>query len=208
MVSNHFKKSFSVKPCVWLCMENRIFRKSILFDRKIVALTRKLFYVFILPSNHFWKRETERERERRESRESLLMTDCATRKAELAEIVQSFDRRDRQDRLLKSSAEIAEIILRDRWEIDGFLSSSKASIFTFSSNEIDGSDHSNLKRMDRWVMACELVVVGIGGVGPWVVGCGRLCGFLLGCGGLVDSHCWCGWVVEVDLWWCWLFFFF
>ena len=97
-------------------MENRIFRKSILFDRKIVALTRKLFYVFILPSNHFWKRERERERERerRESRESLLTTDRATRKAELAEIVESFDRRDRQDRLLKLSTEIAEIIRRDR----------------------------------------------------------------------------------------------
>ena len=38
-------------------------------------------------------------------------------------------------------------------------------------------------------MACESVVVGIGGVGPWVVGYGRLCGFLLGYGGLVDSHC-------------------
>ena len=38
-------------------------------------------------------------------------------------------------------------------------------------------------------MACESVVVGIDGVGPWVVGCGQLCGFLLGCGRFVDSHC-------------------
>ena len=129
------------------------------------------------------EREGERERE---SREPLLMTDRATRKAELTEIVQSFDRRDR---LPKSSAEITEIIRRDRREIDGFLSSSKVLIFTFSFDEIDGSDHSDLKRMDHWVVACESMVVGIGGVGPWVVGCGRLCGFLLGCGGFVDSHC-------------------
>ena len=114
------------------------------------------------------------------------MTDRATRKAKLAEIVQSFDRRDRPPRSPRS---FVEIVHRDRREIDGFLSSSKASIFTFSSDEIDGSNHSDLKRMDCWVMACELVVVGISGVGPWVMGCGRLCGFLLGCGGFVDSYC-------------------
>ena len=106
------------------------------------------------------------------------MIDRATSKAEIAKIVLL--------RSPKSSVEIAEIIHR---EIDGFLSSSKASIFTFSFDEIDGSDHSNLKRIDRWVMAYESVVVGISGVGPWVMGCGRLCGFLLGCGGFVDSHC-------------------
>ena len=48
------------------------------------------------------EREREREKERRESREPLLMTDRATRKPELAEIVQSFDRRDRLPRSLRS----------------------------------------------------------------------------------------------------------
>ena len=120
------------------------------------------------------------------------MTDRATRKAELAEIVESFDRRDRQDRLLKLSTEIAEIIRRDRWEIDGFLSSSKASIFTFSSDEIDGSDHSDLKRMDRWVMAYELVVVGIGCVGPWVWAMAGCVGFYWVVVGLLIA------IVDVD----------
>ena len=50
-----------------------------------------------------------------------------------------------------------------------------APIFAFSSDEIDGFDHTDLKRMDRWVVACGLV--GIGGVGRWVVGCGWLCEF-------------------------------
>ena len=108
LASNHFRKSFSVKPCVWLCMENRIFWKPISFDRKIATLTWKLFYVFILPSNHFRERERERERERRGSREPLLMTDHATSKAEIA---QSFDPRDRLSRSSRSSAEIAEKLM-------------------------------------------------------------------------------------------------
>ena len=44
-------------------MENRIFRKSISFDRKIKALTQKLFYVSIFTSNHF-RTQTLKERER------------------------------------------------------------------------------------------------------------------------------------------------
>ena len=56
-----------MKPCVWLRMENRVFRKIIYFDRKIAPLTRKIFSSSILLSNHFRrhaKRERERERER------------------------------------------------------------------------------------------------------------------------------------------------
>ena len=48
-------------------MKNIIFRKNISFDRKIKALTQKLFYVSIFTSNHFQtqtRRERERERER------------------------------------------------------------------------------------------------------------------------------------------------
>ena len=46
-------------------MENIIFRKSISFDRKIKALTQKLFYVSIFTSNHFQTQtRTQRERER------------------------------------------------------------------------------------------------------------------------------------------------
>ena len=70
MVSNHFRLSFYTLPCVWLCMKNRIFQKNISFDRKIKALTRKLFYVSIFTSNHFQtqtRKERERERERVES---------------------------------------------------------------------------------------------------------------------------------------------
>ena len=195
-----------------------------------MALTQKIFYTSLLPSNHFRtsdaqrEREIEREREREREREWewARKESIGGRPAKLqpAQIVPPPPPLPppRSRRLTAQKEQRVESLLghdrsrhkesRDRREIDGFLSSSKASIFTFSSNEIDGSDHSDLKRMDHWVVACESMVVGIGGVGPWVVGCGRLCGFLLGCGGFVDSHCWCGWVVKVDLWWCWLFFLF
>ena len=49
-------------------MENIIFRKSISFDRKIKALTQKLFYVSIFTSNHF---QTQTRKERERERESL-----------------------------------------------------------------------------------------------------------------------------------------
>ena len=67
LAENDFRKSFYMKPCVWLRMENRVFRKIIYFDRKIAPLTRKIFSSSILPSNHFRrhaKREREREREK------------------------------------------------------------------------------------------------------------------------------------------------
>ena len=67
LAENDFKKSFYMKLCVWLRMENRVFRKIIYFDRKIAPLTRKIFSASVLPSNHFRrhaKRERERERER------------------------------------------------------------------------------------------------------------------------------------------------
>ena len=73
MASNHFKKSFYTSSCVWLCMENKIFWKSISLDRKIKVLTWKLFYVSIFTTNYFrtqTHKERERERERRERRES------------------------------------------------------------------------------------------------------------------------------------------
>ena len=39
LASNNFRKSFYTFPCVWLRMENRVFRKIIYFDRKIRPLT-------------------------------------------------------------------------------------------------------------------------------------------------------------------------
>ena len=64
-----FQEIIFVKPCVWLHMENRIFRICISFDRKKKPLTRKLFYISIFTSNHFqielqMRKERERERER------------------------------------------------------------------------------------------------------------------------------------------------
>ena len=67
LAENDFRKSFYMKLCVWLRMENRVFRKIIYFDRKIAPLTRKIFLASVLPSNHFRrhaKRERKRERER------------------------------------------------------------------------------------------------------------------------------------------------
>ena len=63
LAENDFRKSFYMKPCVWLRMENRVFQKIIYFDRKIAHLTRKIFSASVLPSNHF-RRRTKRERER------------------------------------------------------------------------------------------------------------------------------------------------
>ena len=63
LASNHFRKSFSVKPCVWLRMENRISRNAFHLTVKIKALTWKSFYVSIFTSNHF-RTQTRRERER------------------------------------------------------------------------------------------------------------------------------------------------
>ena len=63
LAENDFRKSFYMKSCVWLHMENRVFRKIIYFDRKIAPLTRKIFSASILPSNHY-QRRAKRERER------------------------------------------------------------------------------------------------------------------------------------------------
>ena len=72
LAENDFKKSFYMKPCVRLRMENRVFWKIIYFDHKIRPLTRKMNAASVLPSNHFWahrcgerERETERERVKR-----------------------------------------------------------------------------------------------------------------------------------------------
>ena len=65
LAKNDFRKSFYMKPCVWLRMENRVFRKIIYFDHKIAPLTWKIFSAYVLPSNHFRRRaKRERERER------------------------------------------------------------------------------------------------------------------------------------------------
>ena len=64
LAENDFRKSFYMKLCVWLRMENRVFRKIICFDRKIAPLTRKIFSAFVLPSNHF-RRRAKRERTHR-----------------------------------------------------------------------------------------------------------------------------------------------
>ena len=68
LAENDFRKSFYMKLCVWLRMENRVFRKIIYFDRKIAPLTRKIFSASVLPSNHFRRHaKRERERERKDS---------------------------------------------------------------------------------------------------------------------------------------------
>ena len=53
LAENDFRKSFYMKSCFWLRMENKFFRKIIYFDRKIAPLTQKIFSASVLPSNHF-----------------------------------------------------------------------------------------------------------------------------------------------------------
>ena len=75
------------------------------FDPETVLhfhFTFKLFLGHAQKRERVREREREREKERKESREPLLMTDRATRKAELAEIVQSFDRWDHLPRSPRS----------------------------------------------------------------------------------------------------------
>ena len=90
-----FRKSFSVKPACLAATENRISRKWFQFDRNFTHLTRKWFYIFILPSNHFRvTRKREREREKKREREK--------------------ERRARRDRpKLRLPRSFAEIVHRD-----------------------------------------------------------------------------------------------
>ena len=62
---NHFWKSFSVKPVCLAATKNRISGNSFQFDQNLPHLTRKSFYIFILPSNHFLPRAKERESQRK-----------------------------------------------------------------------------------------------------------------------------------------------
>ena len=59
---NHFRKSFSVKSMRLVAMENRFSGKSFPFDQNFTLLTRKSFYIVVLPSNDF-RRTRKRERE-------------------------------------------------------------------------------------------------------------------------------------------------
>ena len=59
---NQFRKSFSVKSMRLVATENRFSRKSFPFDQNFTLLTRKSFYIVVLPSNDFRKKH-KRERE-------------------------------------------------------------------------------------------------------------------------------------------------
>ena len=59
---NQFRKSFSVKSMRLAATENRFSGKSFLFDQNFTLLTRKSFYIVVLPSNDFRKKH-KRERE-------------------------------------------------------------------------------------------------------------------------------------------------
>ena len=63
---NQFRKSFSVKSMRLATTENRFSGKSFLFDQNFTLLTRKSFYIVVLPSNDFRKkRKRERESHRK-----------------------------------------------------------------------------------------------------------------------------------------------
>ena len=64
---NHFQKSFSVKSMRLAATENRFSGKSFPFDQNFALLTRKSFYIVVLPSNDFrstHKREREPQKEK------------------------------------------------------------------------------------------------------------------------------------------------
>ena len=64
LAKNDFRKSFYMKPCVWLRMENRVFPKIIYFDRKIAPLTRKHFQLQFYLQIIFEDAQREKEREK------------------------------------------------------------------------------------------------------------------------------------------------
>ena len=68
---NHFRKSFSVKSMRLAATENRFSGKSFPFDQNFTLLTRKSFYIVVLPSNDFpkkCKRERESHRKKKPTR--------------------------------------------------------------------------------------------------------------------------------------------
>ena len=69
LASNHFRRCFTVNVGVWLRMKNSFSRKYFQLTVKIMALTWKIFYTSILPSNHFRTSDTQREREREKESE-------------------------------------------------------------------------------------------------------------------------------------------
>ena len=65
---NHFWKSFSVKPTCLAATENKISGNSFQFDQNLPHLTRKSFYIFILPSTiSFQAQKKKRAIERKNS---------------------------------------------------------------------------------------------------------------------------------------------
>ena len=184
MAVNAFRKSFSTWPACLAATKNRIFRKLksvwpkfYSFDPKMVLhfhFTFKPFPGHAQKRERAREREREREKERRESREPLLMNDHATRKAELVEIVQSFDRRDRPLRSPRSPR---------NWWLPLFLQSFNLYL---------------LFRRNWWLRSLRFKEDGSLGYGLWVGGGGdRWCGSL-GCG--LWPVVW----VFIRLWWvCW-----
>ena len=73
---NQFWKSFSVKSMRLAAMENRFSGKSFPFDQNFTLLTRKSFYIVVLPSKRFPKKAQKRERaiERKNPREQNTLS--------------------------------------------------------------------------------------------------------------------------------------
>ena len=70
---NHFRKWFSVKLTRLAATENRFSGKSFPFDQNLHLLTRKSFYIFVLPSNDFRstrKREKHTQPKRNKTQEA------------------------------------------------------------------------------------------------------------------------------------------
>ena len=105
---NHFPPD----PRVWQLRKVEFFGNWNQFDQNFTPLTRKWFYTFILPSNHFRvtrKREREQERERERERKKRAFAHDRSRHKE------SWARRDRPKLWSpRSFAEITRSVDRDR----------------------------------------------------------------------------------------------
>ena len=73
---NQFRKSFSVKSMRLAATENRFSGKSFSFDQNFTLLTRKSFYIVVLPSNDFQKK-CKREREPQKEKTHAISTHSA-----------------------------------------------------------------------------------------------------------------------------------
>ena len=108
LTENHFRKLFSVKSTRLAATENRFSGKSFPFDQNLHLLTRKSFYIVVLPSNDFRSCESN----------TLSQNTWNTRPNATRERDHSQRERERSIQTLRRSASIVIAIDASRERVD------------------------------------------------------------------------------------------